>query len=93
MTHNPPTSYAPQSMKDRLASDEYHALIYRNPETEAKENIMDDFLSFVDDEFELSNEERDDLQVLVNAFIGYDSKKAEQGEKSMLAKWIQSVNG
>lgn len=93
MTHTPPTSYAPQSMKDRLASDEYNTLLFRNPETIAKESIMDDFLDFVDDEFELSNEEKDDLQVLVNAFIGYDIKKAEQGEKSMLARWIQSVNG
>lgn len=93
MTRTPPTNYAPQSMKDRLASDEYHALLFRNPETEAKENMMDDFMSFVEDEFELSNDEKNDLQELVNAFIGYDSKKVKQGEKAMLDRWIKSVNG
>lgn len=93
MTRNPPTSYEPQAMKDRRMSDEFHTLIFRDPETQAKETVMDDFLDFVQDEFEMSTEEMSDLQALVNAFVGYDIDKATRGEKALLERWNKSVLG
>ena len=81
----------PQAMRDRLASSDYHARLYRSPETIQREEMLEEFLDFVKDEFEMSNEELDDLQVLINEFVGYDIKKAKQGEKEMLARWTESA--
>ena len=85
------TGYNPRNYINYLQSDEYHIQAYRNPETIQKEEIMDSFMEFIADEFELSQDELSDIQALVNEFVGYDIKKAEQGEQKLLARWIESV--
>jgi len=67
-----------------------HVKTYRNPETEQKENAMDDFLYFVDrvSNTELSKEFRENLQVFVNEYVGYDIDKVKAGEKAMLERRI-----
>ena len=93
MTHNPPNHYEPKELIDRRNSDEFHAKTFRNPETITREKIMDDFMLFVEDGFEMSQEEMSDPQALVNEFIGYDSEKSKKVEKEMLKRWVQSVKG
>lgn len=68
-------------------SDEYSVAIYRNPETIAKEEVMQDFLYHVEYEFDMTEEEMDNLKALVVDFLGYDIKKVESGEKKMMEKW------
>lgn len=93
MTRNESTSYKPSAMQNYEDSDIFHAKVRRNPETTRREDVMEDFMLFVDNEFEMTKKEKSNLQELVNAFIGYDSKKAELGEREMLASWIQNVKG
>lgn len=66
--------------------------IYRNPETQTKEDAMDDFLFYVDRDCELDipTEIRDYLQDLVNRYLAYDIEKVKQGELELLAKWTAS---
>lgn len=85
-------NYEPQSLQDRKNSDAYHLAIFQSPETIAKEEMMEEFLSFVEDEFDMSQDEMSDLQALVNEFVGYDIKKVEQAEKEKLTLWKTSVN-
>ena len=70
-----------------------HALKYRNPETITKEEIMEDFIMFAEDELEISQENLLNLQSLIDKYLGYDIKKAEAGELELLARWNQSVKG
>ena len=66
-----------------------HVLLFRNPETEQKENALDDFMFWLehDCELEVSKEDMNDLQNLINLYVGYDIDKVKQGELEMLEKW------
>ena len=85
--------YVSSAMEERLESHAYHLAIARNPDTIQKEEILDAFFDHVKDNFELDNEQLSDLSALINDFLGYDVKKAEQGELELLKRWNQSVKG
>jgi len=70
----------------------YHAMLYRKPETIAKEEVLDEFIDFLqnDSEFEYTDEELSNIQAMANEFLAFDLKKAEAGEKEMLANWKRS---
>ena len=93
MTKNDHTNYISSAMQERLDSPAYHLAVFRDPATIQKEELMDEFLSHVESEFEMSQEEMSDLQALVNDFLGYDIKRAEQGELELLDRWNKSVTG
>lgn len=80
------------AMRERLLSNSFNVAIFRNPETETKENIMQDFLDHCEEEFEFSNEDFADLCSLVQSFLQYDQKKVEAGELEMLQAWKDAVN-
>ena len=69
--------------------------IFRSPETEAKESAMDDFMFWLehDCELEVSKEDLNDLQNLINLYVGYDIDKVKQGELEMLQTWKDATNG
>lgn len=78
-----------KTRKDRLDLLVKETKHFRNPETQEKENAMDDFLYFVDYECELdtSKEIRDYIQDLVNRYVGYNIEKVKAGEQEMLFRW------
>jgi uncharacterized protein YwqG len=84
--------YEPQSTRELKNSPAYHLALFQSDEVQAKEEILDEFLDFVQDEFEISQEDMSDLQALVNAFVGYDIKKVEQAEKEKLQAWKTAVS-
>lgn len=67
--------------------------VYRKPETEQKEIILQNFFEFAKDQFELNESDAGDLQAMIQEFLGYDEKKVEEGEKELLQQWINSVKG
>ncbi len=83
--------YEPAELQKHRESNLYHVRTYRKDSTITKEEIMEEFISFVTDEFEMSDSDLSDLQCLADAFVGYDSKKAIAGEKELLARWKKSV--
>lgn len=74
-----------------ILSEKYSVSVYRNPETLVKEKIMHDFLYHVEYEFDMSQDEMDNLKALIVDYLGYDIKKVEYGEKNMLEKWIKGA--
>lgn len=88
-------SYKTIAQTDWKDNPLYHVLVYRKPETEEKENALDDFLFWLDhdSEEELGKNSRDDLQSLINNYVGYDIDKVKQGELLMLERWNKSVLG
>lgn len=68
--------------------------------SESKLEAMQDFLFWLEYDYagENTTEKQDKanfkkVEKLVNIYLGYDKTKIEQGEKSLLTKWIKSVNG
>lgn len=71
----------------------YHVLKFRNQEVEQREIAMDDFLFWLDhvSEYEIKKDTRDDLQALINEYLGIDIGKVKRGELELLEKWKESV--
>lgn len=78
---------------DRDNPDREAVAAFRNPATIQKEEMFEEFMAHVEDKFEMSKEDLSDLQALINDFLGYDIKRAEQGERELLERWNQSVKG
>lgn len=78
----------------RKESDAYHVLIYRKDDTITKESIFEEFMYFLkyDSEDELTPEQTEDLQELINKFLAYDIEKVKRGELEMLTKWNKAVS-
>ena len=73
----------------------YHVRHWRNVPKET-EDTLEDFLAWLeyDDESpDMSEDELKAVKALVDAYLGRDMKKVRQGEKELLAKWMQNVKG
>ncbi len=74
----------------------YNVKVYRNPETLAKEEVLEDFILFLQTEYEaedyhnLSDEEIQSVHRMITKFLAYDQNKVEQGERELLDQWIQA---
>lgn len=79
---------------DRNNKQREAVAIYRKPEQEVKEDVMNDFLSYLkyDHDEELTQDQLANLTTLINAFLGVDMEKVKQGEKEMLQRWINGQN-
>lgn len=67
---------------------------FRKPENIHAEEVLQDFLDYVQDEFfEDDKEGFSDLESLVQSFLGWDQKKVEQGEQELLTRWIEATKG
>ena len=86
--------YKTIKQKEIESSHKFHVGTFRSPETEAKETAMDDFMFWLqhDCELEVSKEHMDDLQNLINLYVGYDIDKVKAGELEMLQAWKDAVN-
>lgn len=69
--------------------------LFQNEEVQNKEQVMDDFMFFLtyDCEIELTKEQTNDLQNLINLFLGYDIDRVKQAELTLLERWNKSVRG
>ena len=76
-------------------SPRYHVVHWRNvPET--TENELDDFLAWLQydqDSPDLTKEQLDDVEILINAYLGRNMSKVQQGERAMLDQWIKAAKG
>jgi len=87
-------SYKPSSQVTWELSPIYNALKYRSPETITKEEVLDEFVEWLEYDSELSSKQAESavkfLLPLFAEFVGYDQDKAQAGEREMLANWIKS---
>ena len=88
-------SYKPSQMVAWQASPKYAVMKYRNPETIAKEETLDDFLLWLqyDSEDELSEEAMRNIKALFDKYLELDEKKVQAGEKELLDQWIKACGG
>ena len=87
-------SYKPSHMVTWQASPKYAVMKYRNPETIAKEETLDDFLYWLayDSKDEIGNEAMKNLKALFDKYLELDENKVQAGEKELLDQWIKAAS-
>lgn len=74
-------------------SPDYHVRHWRNVPKET-EDTLEDFLAWLEYDDESPNIGEvtlREVKALVDAYLGRNMKKVRQGEKELLAKWMQNV--
>ena len=86
--------YKPSHMVTWQASPKYAVMKYRNPETIAKEETLDDFLSWLkyDSEDDIPAEYIADIKALFDKYLELDENKVLAGEKELLDQWIKAAS-
>ena len=71
------------------SSPRYNALVYRKPETAAKEEEIELFIDFItdDSETEPTAEETQKLRAGLREYLQYTPEKAKAGELELLEHW------
>lgn len=88
-------SYKSSKQLEWKKSPAYNVMKYRNPETIAKEETLDDFLFWLryDCEEELPEAAIEDIKALFDKYLEYDKAKVEAGEAELLDQWTKAVGG
>lgn len=75
-------------------SNRYNVRVYRNSETQVKEDVMADFILFLKREYDgdILEDEIKEIEAAAKEFIGFNLKKVQAGEKEMLESWIKAAN-
>ena len=93
-------NYMSQAMRERLDSPVYaYKQWQNNEELENQENVLEDFFTFLarDIEADDTKEEKKIKEALkifrtaIPLFLNVDMDKVKQGEKELLARWMESV--
>jgi hypothetical protein len=85
-----PDGYMSSEDKEYRLSLEHALALFRHPQAQTKEELLQEFMDFVEEGYEMDEDEIGELRSLVTAFLGYDEKKVGQAEKNLLQRWIES---